>query len=134
MLKLNLGGLFYGLNNFESADRVFEEVVVSKNDYANGWYNWAYSGKQLGKLEVAVNRMKKALELVPASSTDYETANKILVEWQKELDAANKKRANEAKQQTANQEEKTLTTPEALPSQVDKEKEIQLEVSPTPSL
>lgn len=116
MLKLNLGGLYYGLNDFESADRIFEEVVVSKNNYANGWYNWAYSGKQLGKLEMAVNRMKRALELVPANSNDYETANKILVEWQKELEEMNKKKAEETKKTDANDEEKILTTPEALPT------------------
>lgn len=145
MLKLNLGGLYFGLNDYESADRVFEEVVVSKNDYANGWYNWAYSGKQLGKLELAVNRMKKALELVPADSTDYETASKVLNEWQKELDELNKKKTEEAKK-TSTEGEKTLTTPEALPSKTDEKKEIQsnedmappveviptVEISPTP--
>jgi Flp pilus assembly protein TadD len=145
MLKLNLGGLYFGLNDYESADRVFEEVVVSKNDYANGWYNWAYSGKQLGKLELAVNRMKKALELVPADSTDYETANKVLNEWQKELDELNKKKTEEAKK-TSTEGEKTLTTPEALPSKTDEKKEIKsnedmappvevtptIEISPTP--
>ena len=146
LLKLNLGGLYFGLNDFESADRVFEEVVVSKNDYANGWYNWAYSGKQLGKLELAVNRMKQALQLVPADSSDYETANKVLVEWEKELEEANKKKGEELKNQTSNQEDKTLTTPQTLPTGTDKEKEIQpnkemappvevtptVEVSPTP--
>ena len=144
MLKLNLGGLYFGLNDIESADRLFEEVVVSKNDYANGWYNWAYSGKQLGKLEMAVNRMKKALELVPVGSSDYETANKVLTEWQKELDEANKK-AEADKKASTSQEEKTLTTPEALPTGTNKNEikaneEMQppievtptIEVSPTP--
>ena len=145
LLKLNLGGLYFGLNDFESADRVFEEVVVSKNDYANGWYNWAYSGKQLNKLELAVNRMKQALQLVPADSTDYETASKVLNEWQKELDELNKKKTEEAKK-TSIEGEKTLTTPEALPSKTDEKKEIQsnedmappvevtptVEISPTP--
>jgi len=138
LLKLNLGGLYFGLNDFESADRVFEEVVVSKNDYANGWYNWAYSGKQLGKLELAVNRMKQALQLVPADSSDYETANKVLVEWQKELDEANKK-ASTNKETQVNNGEPVLTTPQVLPTGTDKEKEIQpnkemeppVEVTPT---
>lgn len=146
LLKLNLGGLYFGLNDFESADRVFEEVVVSKNDYANGWYNWAYSGKQLNKLELAVNRMKQALQLVPADSSDYETASKVLTEWEKELDQLNKKRADESKQQVTNQDEKTLTTPQVLPTGTDEKKAIQpnkemeppvevtptVEVSPTP--
>lgn len=106
ILKLNLGGLYFGLNDFESADRVFEEVVLNKNDYANGWYNWAYSGKQLGKLEMAINRMKKALELVPADSTDYEAADKILTEWKKELEEKNK--TNENKEIPLNEETKPL--------------------------
>jgi len=139
LLKLNLGGLFFGLNDFESADRIFEEVVVSKNNYANGWYNWAYSGKQLGKLELAVNRMKQALQLVPADSEDYKTASKILNEWEKELEELNKKKSEETKKTELTQGDKTLTTPEALPTKVDEKKEIQpnkemappVEVTPT---
>ena len=138
LLKLNLGGIFFGLNDFESADRVFEEVVISKNDYANGWYNWAYSGKQLGKLELAVNRLKQALQLVPADSIDYETASKLLTEWEKELEEVNKKKTDGVNKTNLNDEEKSLTTPEALPTSVDgkeiqpnKEMEPPIEVTPT---
>lgn len=116
MLNLSLGGLYYGLGDYESADRMFEEAVVSKTDYANGWYNWAYSAKQLGKLELAVNRMQQALSLVPSDSSDYETANKVYSEWKEELDEANKKAAES--EQANNSGEQTLTTPEALPTGV----------------
>jgi hypothetical protein len=29
----------------------FEQVVMAK-DYANGWYNWAYSAKKMNKLRM----------------------------------------------------------------------------------
>lgn len=116
LLKLDFGGLYYGLGDYESADRIFEEVVVSKNDYANGWYNWAYSAKKLNKLDLAVARLERALNFVPADSADYETASGLLKEWKKELEELTKKEAETQKEQGKEEDVNTLTVPETLPT------------------
>jgi len=106
--KLDLGGLLFAANKFEEADRVFEQVVTTKPDFANGWYNWAYSAKKLNKLEFAVARLTQAVALVPATSGDYEKANGELTTWKKEL-AASAQGSGEPKAET-------LKTAEPLPT------------------
>lgn len=86
--KLDLGGLLFAANKFEEADRIFEQVVTAKPDFANGWYNWAYTAKQLKKIDFAVARLTQAVSLVPTTSGDYEKANAELIEWKKELAAS----------------------------------------------
>jgi len=121
ILSLDMGGLFYAANNFELADRAFEESVTDKSDYANAWYNWANSAKKLNKLDVAVARLEQALKLVPTDSGDYEMAAKELETWKKELDEAIKKQQELLKQQAdaqavAPKQPETLKTPEPLPT------------------
>lgn len=110
MTKLELGGLLYAANRYDEADRVFEQVVTGKQDFANGWYNWAYTAKMTNRLADAVARMTQALALVPVDSGDYEKASKELAAWQKELDAATKQAQQQAKPA------ETLQTPGPLPT------------------
>jgi len=114
LIKLDLGGLLFAAGNYEAADRVFEEVVVAKADFANGWYNWAHTAKQLNRIDYAVERLNQALVLVPVDSGDYETASKELEEWKKELEAAIAQ-AKAAAEEQAQREPETLSTPEPLP-------------------
>lgn len=121
LLRLELGGLLYAANRMEEADRVFEVVVSDKGDYANGWYNWAHTAKNLGKLDVAVQRLAQAVALVPVDSGDYETASKELVSWRKELEEA-LKRQQAAQQAAATKQAETLKTAEPLPTGSPEEK------------
>lgn len=111
MSRLDMGGLLFAAGKYDEADRAFEAVVMSKNDLANGWYNWAHSAKKLNKLPEAVGRLTQAIALVPVDSGDYEQANKELTEWKKELEALTKKQA----EQTTKPAE-TLETPKPLPT------------------
>jgi len=84
-LRVDYGGLLYGMNNFEEAAKQFEIAVNLKNDYANGWYNWAWALKQQKKLEEAVVKLQQAVNLVARDTPDYEKADKELKDWKKEL-------------------------------------------------
>ena len=117
--KLDLGGLLFAANKFQEADRVFEQVVTTKPDFANGWYNWAYSAKKLNKLEFAVARLTQAVALVPVTSGDYEKANGELIGWKKELEIVNAKAKVSAASAEGSVEPKqaeTLKAPEVLPT------------------
>lgn len=115
LIKLDMGWLLFAAGRYDEADRVFEQVVVNKTDYANGWYNWAYTAKKSNRLADAVQRLSQAVALVPVDSGDYEKATKELLDWKKELDEAMKKQADAAKATTAKQAE-TLQTSEPLPT------------------
>lgn len=111
MTRLDMGGLLFAAGKFDEADRVFEAVVLSKNDLANGWYNWAHSAKKLNKLPDAVARLTQALALVSVDSGDYEKASKELTEWKKELEVLSKKEVEQA-----NKPAETLETAKPLPT------------------
>lgn len=119
LTKLNLGGLLYSARRFEEADRVFEEVVVNKQDFANGWYNWAYSAKNLNKLEVAIQRLNQALALVPAETGDFEKASGELAVWKKEYEELLKK---QGQTQGSAPTPETLKTAEPIPTAGKEEK------------
>lgn len=129
LLQIDYGGLLYAAGSYEAADRVFEQVVVNKQDYANAWYNWAYTAKQLNKIYEAVQRLNQAVALVPADSGDYEAAKKELDTWTAEYDELVKKqeeaqKAAQAQQQTNTEEKQpeSLTVPEPLPTVGEEEK------------
>jgi len=119
--RLEMGGLLYASGRYDEADRVFEAVLLSKMNFANGWYNWAHSAKQINKLPEAIARLTQSLTLVPVSSGDYDVANGELIKWRKELDDLNIKQKELLKPET-------LTNPSAVPT---KNKEI---VVPTQGL
>lgn len=114
IIRLDMGGLLYAANRFDEADRVFEQVVLAKNDFANAWYNWAYTAKKMNKVADAVQRLTQAVALVPVDSGDFDTASKELGEWKKELEELQKKQGTSA-EATAPKPE-TLVTPEPLPT------------------
>ena len=107
--------MLFAAGNYEAADRVFEEVVKAKPDFANGWYNWAHTARQINRIDYAVERLSQALVLVPVDSGDYETASKELEEWKKELEAAIAQ-AKAAAEEQAQREPETLRTPDPLPA------------------
>ncbi|MBP9818253.1 hypothetical protein KBC75_05935 [Candidatus Shapirobacteria bacterium] len=117
---MDLGGLLYAANRYEEADRIFEQVVFNKKDYANAWYNWAYSAKNTNKLSDAVSRLTQALSLVSVDSADYGKASKELLEWKTELDVQNKKETDSKNIPTATPSPETLKTAEPLPKESTK--------------
>ncbi len=122
ILRIDLGGLFYGAEQYNEADRFFEAAVTAKENYPNAWYNWAYNAKQMGALQAAVGRLKQALALVPVDSVDYEKTSSELAEWSAELEKAiGEQQAQQAAQQEQAQQEQVLTPPQALPTVVAEE-------------
>lgn len=109
-LRLDLGGLLFAAERYDEADRAFEMVVTNKEDFANGWYNWANTAKKMNRIDLAVSRLTQAVALVPKESGDFEKANKELESWKKEYDEA-------VKQAQASQKQaETLKTADPLPT------------------
>jgi len=109
-LRVDYGGLLFGFDQYEEAAKQFELAVNLKNDYANAWYNWAYSLKQQDKLQPAVERLQQAVNLVDRDSKNYEKVKEELDQWKQEL--------GEQEEESVKEEELTeeITKPEPLPS------------------
>lgn len=80
LLRLELGGVFYNLKDWESAIRNFQAAVNLKPDYANGYYNLALAYEQDGRAQRAAQAMQAALSNLRADSPDYAAAQSKLTE------------------------------------------------------
>lgn len=83
--RLNLGGVYYSLGNFDEAQRFFEQTVSLKADWANAHYNLAWTLFQKKNYPGAVAEMQNVLTLVNAASGDYKVVQKDLEEFKKYL-------------------------------------------------
>lgn len=119
LTRLSLGGLLYAAQRYEEADRVFEQVVVNKQDFANGWYNWAYTAKLTNKLADAIQRLNQAVALVPVDTGDFEKASGELAVWRREYDELLKK---SGQTQGLAPTPETLKTAEPIPTVGEEEK------------
>lgn len=129
-LRVDLGGVYYALGNYSEAGQQFETAIRLKRDYANAWYNWAWSLKQQDKLRDAVGAMQQVLLLLSADTPDYQRSQAELEQWKKEL--------GETETQKIPEKTEELTPPQPAPSpqvspiQLPKEAAPEIEVTPTP--
>jgi len=84
-LRVDLGGLFYALGNYDEAQKIIRIAVDLKPDYANGWYNLAAAYREDKKYQQAYQAMQQTLALVPTDSADWQKAKQELDELAKKL-------------------------------------------------
>jgi len=78
-LRIALGGIYYGLKQYDEAVRVLELAVATKPDLANGHYNLAFAYRDSGELDKAITQMTLVLSLIEnKESQDYAAAKKEL--------------------------------------------------------
>lgn len=79
-LRLNVGGVYYAVKNYDLAVRFFTDAINLKPDFANGYYNLAVALKDKGDLNTAQAATEKVLTLVDKDSQDYKITNDFLTE------------------------------------------------------
>ncbi len=86
--RLNLGGVYFSLNQFDQALRLFEQAVALKPDWANAYYNLAWAAYNTQDYQRAVLEMQNVLNLLDPkqAKADYERAQKDLEEFKKKLE------------------------------------------------
>lgn len=130
-LRLELGGIFYNLEDWESAIQNFQAAVSLKSDYANGYYNLALAYEKEDKIQQAAKAMQATLQNIKTDSPDYNVAQEKLKEL---VDKAGKQPTT--KSSGASQE---LSAPEALPTPLPGANRVKLDeksappVTPSPS-
>jgi tetratricopeptide (TPR) repeat protein len=120
-LRLNLGGIYYGLQQYDESIRWFQRAVDIKPDFANGYYNLAAAWREKGDFVKAHEMMQMVVSLVPTTSEDYPKAQQELEELAKKVPAVEATPAAEATPSAAPAEAPApLTEPQPLPSPVIK--------------
>lgn len=79
-LRLDLGGIYFSLKDYQSAGQVFTQAVNLKGDYANAHYNLAQAEKMLKLNDAALKELQQAASLVCAASTDNNDCRLVTAE------------------------------------------------------
>lgn len=101
LLRLNAGGIYYSVKNYDLAIRLFSDSIALKGDYANGYYNLAVALKDKGEIKGAIVAAEKVISLVDNKSEDYRVANNLLTELKSKDQAASNTEAPAAKTSSA---------------------------------
>lgn len=70
-LRLNLGGIYYATGDYLSAANQFRQATALKSDYANAYYNFAQSLKQMKNYPNAIAALEITKNLVGKGSADF---------------------------------------------------------------
>lgn len=84
-LRVDLGGVFYGLQQYDQAITYFLQATNLKPDYANAHYNLASALKERGALADAKREYEITQSLVSIDSADYQKVTAELEEVKKRL-------------------------------------------------
>jgi O-antigen ligase/tetratricopeptide (TPR) repeat protein len=85
LLRLNVGGLYYSIRNYDMAIRFFDDAVNLKPDYANAYYNLSIALRDKGNLQEAQAVAERVVQLL---QTDTENPDyKVAAEYLKDLKA-----------------------------------------------
>lgn len=79
-LRLNVGGVYYAIKNYDLAIRFFTDAINLKPDFANGFYNLSVALRDKGDLNGAIAAALKVTTLVDKNSSDYKIATDYLTD------------------------------------------------------
>lgn len=76
LLRLNVGGLYYSIRNYDMAIRFFDDAANLKPDYANAYYNLSIALRDKGNLNEAQAVAERVVQLLQkdTSNKDYQVA------------------------------------------------------------
>lgn len=130
-LRLELGSVYYLLQQYDQAQRLFEQSVSLKPDWANAHYNlaWAYYQKEL--YGNAVQQMQIVTDLLdPAQAEqDYKRAQEDLKMMQEKAQEATANTTDE--EPAANEESSELNLPTPPTATVEPRLQLDEESAPT---
>jgi tetratricopeptide (TPR) repeat protein len=84
-LWLQLGGVYYSLQQYDQAVRVFQRVTELKPDFANGYYNLASAHLQRKETLPAYQAMQRTVSLLEQGSADYVKAQEELTKLEEQV-------------------------------------------------
>ena len=90
LLRINVGGIYYAIQNYDLAIRFFSDAANLKPDYANAYYNLAIALRDKGDLQNAQVVAEQAVVLLRENqdSQDFRTATELLADLRERAPAA----------------------------------------------
>jgi len=113
-LKLNLGGIYFALGNYDEAILWFQKAIEDKPNFANGYYNLSAAYKEKDDYQKAYEYMQATLGLTTIGTEDYQKASLELEQLAKNLPTGQATQSAQQEQEIENE----LMEPEPLPSPI----------------
>ncbi len=85
LLRLNVGGIYYSIKNYDLAIRFFTDSVNIKPDFANGYYNLSVAMRDKGDLEGALATAQQVLKFLDENDPDYKAAQEYLKDLESKI-------------------------------------------------
>jgi len=104
VIHFALGGFYYGTGNYQLAVNSFTKSVSLKPNFANGFYNLAWSYRQQGMWQEAELAMEKVIELIGEKGPEYKKAKKELEEIRAYLPKEESERTEQEEKEEAREE------------------------------
>ncbi len=109
-LRLDLGGIYFSGKDLDSAQRLYEQAIALKSNWANAHYNLSVVMRAKKDYPKALEQMRIVVQLLDPNSTDYQQAQNELKELEKLVPTPAAQTPEDAKQNIE------LVTPTPLPS------------------
>lgn len=118
VLRLDLGGIYYLFQNYDESQKMFEQAVSLKPDWANAHFNLAWTYYQKGLYGPAVDQMQIVVGLIdPATQQeDYKAAQSTLEDFKKKYQESLEEQS--AQQGTDEGESTVAPTPTPSPAEL----------------
>lgn len=82
VLRINVGGTYLAVKNYDLAIRFFTDSINLKPDFANGFFNLSVALRDKGDLQGAAVAAQRILDLVDKDSQDFKMAQDFLNDLQ----------------------------------------------------
>ncbi len=115
-LWLQLGGVYYQLQQYDQAVRVFQRVTELKPDFANAYYNLANAYIQRKETLLAYQAMQRTISLLQIGSADFVKAQEELKKLEEQVKAENPQAATPPQAPTPAPAQGELQAPEPTPT------------------
>lgn len=120
LLRIELGGIFFSLKNFDAAQNQFQIAINLKPDFANAYYNLGHALEEKSELGQALSAYQATLSLVKGNTEEKK-------KLEEEIDVLSKKigqgvvpaqnQVNQAAEDTQNQPPLELNSASPIPTQ-----------------
>lgn len=138
-LRVNVGGVYYAIQNYDMAIRFFTDAINLKPDYANAYFNLSVALRDKGDLNNAQAVAEKLLTVLEKDSEDYKVGSNYLSDLKNRIASGS---AQESQIQPPAAQTSGALQEESLPKVIDLPKPEKIatpeaikkpETSPTPS-
>lgn len=141
-LRIAIGGIYYGMKDWDNAISAFTDSAKLKPDFANAYYNLAWAYRQKGDYIRAFQAMQKTVELTSNDAESSLKAQAEMEEFQRLATEQQQQMAQQAGQDVLGEQIQPEATPSAQPQIIPGEEEPfnqplpepQEETSPTPAV